>query len=88
VLFTDDKIVDVYAIGDTIKATSRAAIQDLHKHGITTYMLTGDNHVTAQAIASHVGITNVIADVNPEMKAGVVQKIKQEVGEKNIVVMV
>lgn len=88
VLFTDDKIVDVYAIGDTIKATSRAAIQDLHKRGITTYMLTGDNHVTAQAIASQVGITHIIADVNPEMKEGVVQKIKQEVGEKNIVVMV
>lgn len=88
VLFTDDKIIDVYAIGDTIKATSIAAIKDLHKRGITTYMLTGDNHVTAQSIALQVGITNVIADVNPEIKAGVVQKIKQEVGEKSMVVMV
>lgn len=52
------------------------------------YMLTGDNQNTAMAIASQVGITNVIAEVNPEKKADFVKKIKAEVGEKSIVVMV
>ncbi|WP_353094973.1 heavy metal translocating P-type ATPase [Tissierella praeacuta] len=77
-LSLDNKLSGIIAVADQIKETSRKAIEELKSMGLDVYMITGDNERTAQAIAKEVGITNVLADVLPENKAEVVEKIKSE----------
>src|SRR5262249_25133921 len=57
VMLTDStRVLALFAVADAVKETSRAAVADLHRLGIRTAMLTGDNAHTAQAIAAQVGI--------------------------------
>jgi len=74
----NNKFEAVIAVADTIKQSSKAAIEELNKLGIDVYMLTGDNKRTAKAIAKQVGIKNVIAEVMPENKAQEVNRLKQQ----------
>ncbi len=76
----DGKLVALIAVADVIKETSREAIEKLHKLGLKTIMLTGDNEKTAQYIAGQVGIDEVIAEILPYQKADQVKKL-QENGE-------
>jgi len=69
------------AVADTIKDTAVQAINELKSQELEVIMLTGDNELTAQAIAKKVGIDKVIAQVLPEEKAAKVQEI-QEQGKK------
>jgi Cu+-exporting ATPase len=64
-------------VADPIKATTREAIQALHREGVNVVMLTGDNRTTAEAVAKSVGIDQVEADVLPDQKAHVVKRLQE-----------
>jgi Cu+-exporting ATPase len=74
----DSQVAGIIALADTLKPGAKAALQALHKMGIETAMLTGDNRRTAEAIAREAGIDRVLAEVLPEHKAGEVKKLQEE----------
>ena len=79
IYFANEKeALAVVAIADKIKATSIQAVKDLQAAGISVYMLTGDNHATAKAIAAQVGISHFKAEVLPAHKADFVKELQQQ----------
>ena len=77
----DGKVVGIIAVADIIKPTSKAAIKRLNEMGIQTVMLTGDNELTAQAVAREAGIIHTESEVLPQDKAAHIKKL-QETGKK------
>ena len=71
------KVLGFLGIADPIKATTPAAIRELHRLGLKVIMLTGDHRATAQAIAAELGIDDVRAEVDPAGKRRIVQEFKQ-----------
>ncbi|PAU57118.1 heavy metal translocating P-type ATPase [Pseudomonas sp. PICF141] len=65
----------LFAVADTVKASSREAIEQLHELGIKTLMLTGDNVHTAQVIAAHVGIDQAQGDLLPTEKLQAIEAL-------------
>jgi Cu+-exporting ATPase len=78
-----NRLLGLFAVKDTLKSGAEGVIAQLHRHGLETYLVTGDNSLTASTIAREVGIKpeNVFADVRPEEKAAFVQKLQQR-GER------
>lgn len=74
-------LVGTIAVADEVKPTSAQAIAALDRLGIKTVMLTGDNALTAQAIAKRVGVARVVADVLPADKERLVREL-QDAGER------
>ena len=74
----DGKIGGVLGIADPIKATTAPALAALKQAGVRVVMLTGDNRTTAEAVARRLGITEIEADVLPDAKSAIVQRLKSE----------
>ena len=72
----DNTLCGIIAVADRIKPDSADAIKQLKKLGIRTVMLTGDNKNTANAIAKQIGTQEVIAEVLPDGKQAVIEKLK------------
>ena len=72
----DKLILGVIAVGDSIKETTIQAIKTLKREGISVIMATGDNQITAKALAQKIGLDTVYADVLPENKHRIVEELK------------
>lgn len=73
-----DQVAAIIAIADPIKETTPAAVEALRAEGIEVVMLTGDNRVTAEAVARRLGIDRVEAEVLPDHKADVVKQLRED----------
>ena len=74
----DNQVLGLIAIQDAPKVNAKNAINDLHRLGLKTVMLTGDNQQVADAIAEQVDIDQVIAEVLPVDKAAVIKKLQEK----------
>lgn len=77
----ENAIEGLFGITDALKPTAKQAVAELQQAGLTTGMLTGDNRITAEAIASQAGITEIFADLLPGDKTGIIKQ-EQEKGRK------
>jgi Cu+-exporting ATPase len=74
----DGRAAGLIAVADPIKATTPAALASLRSEGIRIVMLTGDNRITAQAVAATLGIADVEAEVLPDQKHAIVRRLRSE----------
>jgi Cu+-exporting ATPase len=77
-VLVDGKIAGLVAVADPIKETTAEAIRQLRADGIRIVMLTGDSRTTAEAVAGKLQIDEVVAEVLPQGKAGVVKRLQGE----------
>ncbi len=74
----DGKAAGMIGVSDPIKESTPEAIRALHEEGLQIVMLTGDNRVTAEAVAKKLGIDRVTAEVLPEQKVEIVKRLQGE----------
>ena len=72
------QIIGLLGVADTLRPESAEAVAQLQRLGIEVVMLTGDTKATAAAIASEVGITNILAEVMPDQKAAEIQRLQAQ----------
>ncbi len=77
-LVDERRVLALFAVADTVKESSRAAVDELHRLGVRTVMLTGDNAHTAEAIARQVGIDQAHGNQLPEDKLRVIESLASE----------
>ena len=75
---SNETIYGIIAVRDEARPAAKQVIQMLHGMGIVTVMLTGDNQLTAQAIAKELGIDQIKADLKPEDKVAAIKELKKE----------
>lgn len=80
VLAWDGVALAVFASGDIVKSDAAATLQELHKRGITTWLISGDNEQSASNIGAKVGIaaTNIIANAMPEDKLAKIKALQEQ----------
>jgi Cd2+/Zn2+-exporting ATPase len=79
-LADDQQVLAVFAVADTIKPTSREAVAELLRLGVTPVMLTGDNQATADSVAHEAGIAQVQGNLLPEHKLAAIEALQQRHG--------
>ena len=79
-LAADDRVLALFAVADTLKASSMQAVAELKALGVTPVMLTGDNACTARAIAAQAGIEDARGDLLPQDKQTAIQKSQRTLG--------
>ncbi|MBT0567237.1 cation-translocating P-type ATPase [Williamsia sp. CHRR-6] len=72
----EDEVCAVIAVADSVKDDAAQAITELHRLGLRTLLVTGDNTVAAESVAAQVGIDEVIAEVLPEGKVEVIEELR------------
>lgn len=77
---SDEVVYGIIAVRDEIRPVAKQVIATLRRMGMTVAMLTGDNNVTAQAIAKELGIDQVRADLKPDDKVAAIKELKKEYG--------
>lgn len=77
-LVDQDQVLALFAVADTVKDSSRAAIAELHRLGVKTVMLSGDNPHTAEAIAAQLGIDQSHGNQLPEDKLRAVERLREK----------
>ena len=77
-LAVDGAVVAAIGVADPIKATTAEAIRSLHAEGLKIIMLTGDSKRTAAAVAKTLGLDDVIAEVLPDQKRAVVERLQRD----------
>jgi len=77
-LAIDGKAAGLIGVADPVKASTPDAIRALHEEGVQVIMLTGDNRVTAEAVAKKLGIDRIEAEVLPEQKASIVKQLQAQ----------
>ncbi len=82
-LAAEKELLGLFAVRDSLKANAKQVVEQLQRQGLKTFLLTGDNSLTAASIAQQVGIVaeNVFAEVRPERKAELVKKLQAQ-GER------
>jgi P-type Cu+ transporter len=83
-LAVDGRLAGLLGVADPIRPTTPEAVRLLHADGLRIIMVTGDSRTTAEAVAGELGIDEVIADVLPQEKTAIVQRLQ---GEGRIVAM-
>lgn len=74
----DGQLAAIFAIADPVKETTREALAGLREQGVRVVMLTGDNRTTAEAVGRQLGIDEVEAEVLPDHKSAVVERLRAE----------
>ncbi|WP_063064614.1 heavy metal translocating P-type ATPase [Nocardia violaceofusca] len=77
-LCRDGRAVAVFAVADTVRVGMAETVARLHRRGLRTMLLTGDNAEAARAVAEETGIAEIVADVLPEGKVRAIQRLQQE----------
>ncbi len=77
-LAIDGKPAGLIGVADPVKASTPDAIRALHEEGVQVIMLTGDNRITAEAVARKLGIDRIEAEVLPEQKAAIVKQLQAQ----------
>jgi P-type Cu2+ transporter len=73
-----DRVLGVIGITDAVRPSSRGAVQELRRVGVTAVLMSGDVRPTAERVGREVGIERVFADVRPQQKAEYVQRLQRE----------
>lgn len=79
-LASDTQVLALFAVADTIKDSSRDALEELHALGVSSVMLTGDNSATARTIALQAGIDDARGDLLPEDKLVAIEEMQKKYG--------
>ncbi len=77
-LAVDGRAAGLLGVADPVKASTPDAIRALHEEGVQVIMLTGDNRITAEAVAKRLGIDRIEAEVLPEQKASIVRQLQAQ----------
>ncbi len=77
-LVAEKDVIGLIGVSDPVKATAKEMIQAMHRENISVIMLTGDNRITAEAVARQLGLDHVEADVLPDGKIEVIKRLQDE----------